>query len=195
MGNTAIAFTAVCPLPRLPLGDAAFLQILETCAYPLPAFPYTHANTTAQPLVCVFQEAPHVGVSEVGHPTSDCLGQHLLAPRIADVPAATRQLLEQLAQLGLGLLMDAQASFAPSCVKGVAKVLLTVHAPYMGLLAVHLQEKLLLDVTADTLADSFGGTRTLAEDNAIVGIADKRKTTAFEFAVKLVEHNVAQYRA
>ena len=62
----------------------------------------------------------------------------------------------------------------------------------MGLLAVHLQEKLLLDETADTLADSFGGTRTLAEDNAIVGIADKRKTTAFEFAVKLVEHDVAQ---
>ena len=94
VGNTAIAFTAVRPLPRLPLGDAAFLQILETCAYPLPAFPYTHANTTAQPLVCVFQETPYVGMPKVGHPTSDCLGQHLLAPRIADVPAAASQLFE-----------------------------------------------------------------------------------------------------
>ena len=192
VGNTAIAFTAVRPLPRLPLGDAAFLQILETCAYPLPAFPYTHTYATTQPLVCVFQEATHVGVPKVGHPTSDCLGQHLLAPRIADVPAAACQLFELSAQLGFRLRVDAQASLSLSCVEGVAKVFLTVHAPYMGLLAVHLQEKLLLDETADTLADSFGGTRTLAEDNAIVGIADKRKTTAFEFAVKLVEHDVAQ---
>ena len=110
-----------------------------------------------------FQEAPHVGIPKVGHPTSDCLGQHLLAPRIADVPAAACQLFELSAQLGFRLRVDAQASLSLSCVEGVAKVFLTVHAPYMGLLAVHLQEKLLLDKTADALTDSFGSTRTLAE--------------------------------
>ena len=74
VGNTAIAFTAVCPLPSLPLRNAALLQILEACTYPFPTFPYTHADATAQPLVGIFQEAPHVGIPEVGHPTSDCLG-------------------------------------------------------------------------------------------------------------------------
>ena len=123
------------------------------------------------------------------------MGQHLLAPRIADIPAATGQLFKFAAQLGLCLRMDAQASLSLSCVKGVAKVLLTVHAAYMGLLAVHLQEKLLFNVTADAFADPFGCTRTLAKDDAIVGVTDKRKTTTFKFAVKLVEHNVAQYRA
>ena len=47
VGNSAVAFTAVRPLPRLPLANAAFLQILETCAYPLPTFPYTHADSAA----------------------------------------------------------------------------------------------------------------------------------------------------
>ena len=195
MGSSAISFATICPLPRLPLRNAALLQILEACTYPFPTFPYTHADATAQPLVGIFQEAAHVGISKVGHPPSDALRKNLLAPFITDVPTAGSQLLEPFAQLGLCLRVDAQASFAPSCVKGVAKVLLTVHAAYMGLLAVHLQEKLLLDKTADALTDSFGCTRTLAEDNAIVGVADKRKTTAFEFAVKLVKHNVAQYWA
>ena len=47
VGSTTVTFTAVCPLPSLPLRDAALLQVLEACAYPLPAFPYTHADTTA----------------------------------------------------------------------------------------------------------------------------------------------------
>ena len=123
------------------------------------------------------------------------MGHYLLAPRIADVPAAIGQLFKLSPQFALGLRMDAQASLSLSCVKGVAKVLLTVHAAYMGLRAVHLQEKLLFDVAADAFAYPLGCTRTLAKDDAIVGIADKRETTAFEFMVKLVEHDVAQYRA
>ena len=91
--------------------------------------------------------------------------------------------------------MDAQASLSLSCVEGVAKVLLTAYATYMGLFAVNLQEQFLFDVTADAFAYSFGGARAFAEDDAVIGIADKGKATAFEFAVKLVKHNVAQYRA
>ena len=120
MGSSAISFATVCPLPSLPLRNAALLQILEACTYPFPTFPYTHADATAQPLVGIFQEAAHVGMPKVSHPTSDGMGQYLLAPFITDVPTAGSQLLEPLAQLGLGLLMDAQASSAPSCVKGVA---------------------------------------------------------------------------
>ena len=146
-------------------------------------------------MVGIFQEAAHVGISKVGHPPSDALRKNLLAPFITDVPTAGSQLLEPLAQLGLCLRMDAQASLSPSCVKGVAKVLLAVHAADMGLLTVHFQEKFLFDEPTDALAYPFGGTRTFAEDYAVVGIADKRQTTAFEFAVKLVEHDVAQYRA
>ena len=94
VGSSAISFATVCPLPSLPLRNAALLQILEACTYPFPTFPYTHADATAQPLVGIFQEAAHVGMPKVGHPTSDCLGQHLLAPRIADVPVAASQLFE-----------------------------------------------------------------------------------------------------
>ena len=47
VGNSAVAFTAIRPLPRLPLVNVTFLQILETCAYPLPTFPYTHADSAA----------------------------------------------------------------------------------------------------------------------------------------------------
>ena len=195
MGSSAISFATVCPLPSLPLRNAALLQILETCTYPFPTFPYTHADATAQPLVGVFQEVAHIGKPKVGHPPSDSLHKNLLAPFIADVPAAGSQLLETLAQLGLCLRMDAQVSSPPSCVERVAEVLLAVHAAYMGLLTVYLQEKLLLDVTADAFAYPFSSTRTLAENDAIVSITDKRKTTTFKFAVKLVEHNVAQYRA
>ena len=123
------------------------------------------------------------------------MGQHLLAPRIADIPAATGQLFKFAAQLGLCLRMDAQASLSLSCVKGVAKVLLTVHAAYMGLLAVHLQEEFLFDVAADAFAYPFSSTRASAEDNAVVSITDEGQASTFKFAVKLVEHDVAQYRA
>ena len=194
MGCTTVTFTAVCPLPSLPLRDAALLQVLEARAYLLPTFPNTHADATAQPLVGFFQETAHVSHPKVGHPTSDELGQHLLAPRITDIPTAGGLLLEPLTQLGLCLRMDAQASLSLSCVEGVAKVLLPVHAAYMGLLAVHLQEQFLFDVTADAFADPFSGAGTLAENNAVVGIADKGQAAAFEFAVKLGEHGVAQYR-
>ena len=195
MGSSATSFATVCPLPSLPLRNAALLQILEACTYPFPTFPYTHADATAQPLVGIFQEAAHVGMPKVGHPPSDGLRKNLLASFITDVPTAGSQLLEPLAQLGLCLRMDAQVSFPPSCVERVAEVLLAVHAAYMGLLTVHLQEKLLFDVAADVFAYPLGSTRTLAKDDAIIGIADKRETTEFEFMVKLVEHDVAQYRA
>ena len=195
MGSSAISFATVCPLPSLPLRNAALLQILEACTYPFPTFPYTHADATAQPLVGVFQEAAHVGIPKVGHPPSDALRKNLLAPFITDVPTAGSQLLEPLAQLGFCLRMNAQASFSPSCVERVAEVLLAVHAAYMGLFAVHLQEKLLLDVTADAFAYSFSSTRASAEDNAVVSITDEGQASTFKFAVKLVEHDVAQYRA
>ena len=123
------------------------------------------------------------------------MGQYLLAPLVADVPTARCQLFEPFTQLGLCLRMEAQASLSLSCVKGVAKVLLPVHAAYVGLFAIHLQEELLFDVAANASAYPFGCTGTFAEDNAVGGVADKGETTAFEFTVKLVEHDVAQYRA
>ena len=140
VSRTAVAFATVCPLPRLPLRDAALLQVIEARAYTLPAFPYTHADATTQPLVDIFQEAAHVCQPKVGHPTSDELGQHLLAPRIPDIPTAGSQFFEPFTQFGLCLRVDAQASLSLSCVEGVAKVLQSVHAAYIGLLAVHLQK-------------------------------------------------------
>ena len=47
VGNTAVAFATVCPLPSLPPWNATLQQVLEACAYPLPTFPYTHADATA----------------------------------------------------------------------------------------------------------------------------------------------------
>ena len=194
MSRTAVTLAAVRPLPRLPLRDAALLQVLEACAHPLPTFPYTHTQVTTQPLVGILQEAAHIGIPKVGHPPSDGLGQYLLAPLITDVPTARGQLFEPFTQLGFRLRMDAQASLSLSCVEGVAEVLLSVHAAYVGLLAIHLQKEFLLNETTDALAYPLGCSWTFAENNAIVGIADKRQTTTVKFTVKLIEHYVAQYR-
>lgn len=64
----------------------------------------------------------------------------------------------------------------------------------MRLLSVHFEEKLLLYERCDTLAHSFGGSRTFAEDDSVIGITHERQTAAFKFAVKFRQHYVAQYR-
>ena len=82
-----ISFSGISPLPCLPLGNATSLQVLEACPHSFPAFPYTHAYPTAQPLVGFPQKVAHLGKPKVVHPPSDCIGQFLLALLVA--PAVT----------------------------------------------------------------------------------------------------------
>ena len=85
--RTPVTFPGIGPLPCLPFCDATALQVLETCPHSFPAFPYTHAYTTAQPFVCFHQKAAHLGKPKVVYPPSDCIGQFLLALLVA--PAIT----------------------------------------------------------------------------------------------------------
>ena len=79
---------------RLPWLEAAFEQVAVTRPHSFPAFPYTHAQPAAQPCICLDDIAVHLGKTVVARPATDERGQHLLAPRVTDIPAATCQLLE-----------------------------------------------------------------------------------------------------
>ena len=87
MDSAPITLSGICPLPCLPFGYATALQVLEACPHSFPAFPYAHAYATAQPFICFFQKAAHLGKPEVVYPPPDCIGQFLLALPVA--PAVT----------------------------------------------------------------------------------------------------------
>ena len=79
MDCAPVTLSGIGPLPRLPSGDATALEILKACPHSFPAFPYTHAYAAAQPFVCFFKIATHLGKPKVVNPPSDCIGQFLLA--------------------------------------------------------------------------------------------------------------------
>ncbi len=132
-------------------------------------------------------------MTKIGQPPSDGMGRPLPAPRMAEVPAARGQLFEPLTQSGFRIRMDARAGLSTPRVEGMAGVLLSVHAAYVGLLAARLQKKLLFDEPADALAHPPRGTGAFAEDGAAVGISDKRKDSPFEFSARLIEHDATRY--
>lgn len=55
-----------------------------------------------------------------------------------------------------------------------------------------VQVKFLLDKVRDGFADTTGGSFALAEDDAVVCIADKAQASSFEFLVEFVQHDIAQ---
>ena len=79
MDGAPISLSGVCPLPCLPFGNTASLEIPEACSHSFPTFPYTHAYATAQPFIGSPQKVAHLGKPKVVYPPSDCIGQFLLA--------------------------------------------------------------------------------------------------------------------
>lgn len=174
MDGAPITFSGVGPLPCLPLGNATSLQIPEACPHSFPAFPYTHAYSTAQPFIHFFQKVAHLGKPKIVHPSSDCIGQFLLALLVAPAITARCQFFEFRFQLGFGLRMNAQASLALSHVECVAEELLSVDTADMRFLAVYFQEELLLYELRYAFAYPFGSSRTSAKDDAVIGISNER---------------------
>ena len=195
MNGAPIALSGVSPLPCLPFRDATSLQVLEACPHTFPTFPDTHAYSTAQPFVSFFKKVAHLGKPKVVHPPSDCIGQFLLALLVAPAVTTLCQLLEFGAQFGFGFRMNAQASLSSSHVERVAEELLSVDTAYVGLLSVYFEEEFSLYELRNAFAHPFGGSRTFTEDDAVIGIAHKRKPASFKFAVKLRQHYVAQHGA
>ena len=193
MCNTPVTLSGIGPLPCLPPGYATPLQVPVACPHPFPAFPYAHSYAAAQPSVCFFQIVAHLGKPKVVHPPSDCIGQFLLALLVTQAVTALCQLLELRTQFGFGFRMNAQASLSSSHVERVAEELLSMDTAYVGLLAVHFEEEFSLYELRDAFAHPFGSSRTFTEDDAVIGIAHKRKPASFKLAVKLRQHYVAQY--
>ena len=110
----------------------------------------------------------------LAYPPSDCVGQFLLALLVAPAVTARRQLSELLSQFGFGFRMNAQASVASSHVERVTEELLSVDAAYMRLLAVNFEEEFPLYELRDAFAYSFGSSRALAENDAVIGITNER---------------------
>lgn len=55
---------------------------------------------------------------------------------------------------------------------------------YAGFISVHFEEEFSLYELRDAFAYPFGRSRTLAEDDAVIGIAHERKSASFKFAVE-----------
>ena len=87
MCSAPVTLSGIGPLPCLPFDYATAFKIPEACLHSFPAFPYAHAYAAAQPFVCLFQKAAHLGKPKVVYPPSDCIGQFLLALLVA--PAVT----------------------------------------------------------------------------------------------------------
>ena len=87
-----------------------------------------------------------------------------------------------------------ELAFALHYIKGVTKVFHTLHIGHNCLVPVHLQMKFSFDEAGYRFLHAFGCTLGLTKYHRVIGIADKRETSACEFLVQLVEHDVAQKR-
>ena len=134
MDGAPISLSGVCPLPCLPFGNTASLEIPEACSHSFPTFPYTHAYATAQPFIGSPQKVAHLGKPKVVYPPSDCIGQFLLALLISPAVATRCQFFQLCTQFGFGFRMNAQASLSSSHVERVAEELLPVNAAYVRFL-------------------------------------------------------------
>ena len=65
----------------------------------------------------------------------------------------------------------------------------------MCLLTVHLEEEFTFYELRDAFTHSFSGSRTFAEDDAVIGIAHERMSAFLKFFIKFIEHDVGKQRA
>ena len=90
--------------------------------------------------------------------------------------------------------MYRELAFVFHYIKGVTKVFHTLHIGHNCLVPVHLQMKFSFDESGYGFLHALGCTLGLTKYHRVIGIADKRETSACEFLVQLVEHDVAQKR-
>ena len=107
----------------------------------------------------------------------------ILAALIPHAVAAMGGNFQLLFQLRVCLGMDGQTAFSTHDAEGIAEIFHSDNTAHLGLLAVHLQVKMLLDKGRDGLADTMGGSLALTEDYAVVCVADEAQSSPFEFLV------------
>ena len=79
-------------------------------------------------------------------------------------------------------------------VKGMAKVFHALHLGHNRVVHVRLQMKFSFDESGYGFLHTLGCTLGLTKYHRVVGIANKRETSASELLVQLVEHDIAKER-
>ena len=87
--------------------------------------------------------------------------------------------------------MYRQSALPSHNTKRVTEVFHSNDTPHFCLLAIHLQIKFLLDEVRDGFADALGGSFTLAEDDAVIRVADETMSSSFKFLVEFIQHDIA----
>ena len=108
--------------------------------------------------------------------------------------ASGSQLLAFGFHLGFGFWLYRELAFAFHYIKGVTKVFHTLHIGHNCLVPVHLQMKFSFNESGYGFLYTLGCTLGLTKYHRVIGIADKRETSACEFLVQLIEHDIAQER-
>lgn len=121
VGYAPIFLARVAPFVGFPLVYAAAYQIADARFNTLPRFPYTHTDTTAQPLVYCLDLVSHIGQIIIFRPPSQVLPQGDFALAIPHSIASRSNGFEAAAQFGFRLLMQSQAAFAVADIKAVTE--------------------------------------------------------------------------
>lgn len=121
VGYTPISLARVAPLIGFPLVYAAAYKVTDACLSAFPRFPYTHADTTPQPLVYLLDFVSHIGQIVISRPSSQVLPQDGLAPAIPHSIASRSNGFEAAAQSGFRLLMQSQTAFTLAHIETVAE--------------------------------------------------------------------------
>ena len=79
-----------------------------------------------------------------------------------------------------------EMAFPVLAVEAISKVFHLADVRHMRLFPIHFQEEFPFDVSSDAFQGSLGASSALAENHAIISIADEFVPASFQFLVKLV---------
>ena len=164
VGYAPVSLARVTPLVGFPFVYAAACQVADSRFDTFPRFPYTHADSAAQPLVYLLDFVAHIGQIVIFRPSPKVFPQGVFAPGISHSIASRSNGSETAAQSGFRLLMQPQAAFAVADIEAVTEEFQSADVGDFGLFSVDLEFEAPLYKLGDTLSDAFGSTFAATED-------------------------------
>ena len=186
------ALSAVRQFVHLPFGDVVLAYHPVSRPDSLPLLPIDGADFPTEPFIRALEHLLHVRQLEVVHPALHESFQDERTVFVAHRFPSAQNLPQAVLHLRQRFRVYLETAFSVLAVEAVAKVFHVADVRHMRFSPIHFQEEFPFDVLGDAFQGSLGASPALAENHAVVSIADEFVPAPLQFLVELVQHDVAQ---
>lgn len=164
VGYAPISLARVATLVGFPFVYAAAYQVADSRFDTFPRFPYTHADSTAQPLIYLLDFVAHIGQIVIFCPSPQVFPQGVFAFGIPHSIASRSNGSEEAAQSDFRLLMQPQEAFTVADIEAVTEEFQSADVGDFGLFSVDFElEAPLYNINLVTLSLTRSAARLLRQ--------------------------------